>query len=145
MATAVAHAACDLRPVHACTTAPGIETAGVRKSELVLKRAPPPAFREPGSVRVIVPAGARRPAGVRAACARRPDSRVLARRYAAPPRGSKRSMPTPNERIAEVEVLFRAGNERMMEWTQTGTPAPRAKQLFFFCKWGVVAARPRSG
>src|SRR4051812_24882781 len=114
MSTAVAHAACDLRPVHACTTAPGIETAGVRKSELVLKRAPPLAFREPGSVRVIVPAGRAAAGRVRAACRHAPRVASARTRYAAPPRGSKRSMTTPNERIAEVEVLFRAGNERMM-------------------------------
>src|SRR3954470_8483523 len=96
MSTAVAHAACDLRPVHACTTAPGIETAGVRKSELVLKRAPPPAFREPGSVRVIVPAGAPPPAGVRAACVRRPDSRALARDM--PPRHGYQRFDVDSER-----------------------------------------------
>src|SRR3954451_7656656 len=57
-------------------------------------------------------------------------------RYAAPPRGSKRSMPTPNERIAEVEVLFRAGNERMMEWTENRERAAGGEQLVFFCECG---------
>ena len=45
-------------------------------------------------------------------------------------------MPTPNERIAEVEVLFRAGNERMMEWTENRERAARGEQLVFFCECG---------
>lgn len=45
-------------------------------------------------------------------------------------------MPTPNERIAEVEVLFRAGNERMMEWTENQERAARGEQLVFFFECG---------
>ena len=45
-------------------------------------------------------------------------------------------MPTPNERIAEVEVLFRAGNERMMEWAENRERAAGGEQLVFFCECG---------
>jgi hypothetical protein len=52
-------------------------------------------------------------------------------------------MPTPNERIAEVEVLFRAGNERMMEWTENRERAARGEQLVFFCECGRRGCKAR--
>jgi hypothetical protein len=52
-------------------------------------------------------------------------------------------MPTPNERIAEVEVLFRAGNERMMEWTENQERVARGEQVVLFCECGRRGCRDR--
>ena len=45
-------------------------------------------------------------------------------------------MSTSNERIAEVEVLFRAGNERMMQWPENQERAARGEKLVVFCECG---------
>jgi hypothetical protein len=54
-------------------------------------------------------------------------------------------MSTPNERIAEVEVLFRAGNERMMEWPENQEAAARGEKLVFLCECGRRGCKAQVG
>jgi len=50
-------------------------------------------------------------------------------------------MSTRNERIAEIEAVFRAGNERMNEWPENRERARRGKPLVFFCECGRRSCR----
>jgi hypothetical protein len=43
-------------------------------------------------------------------------------------------MATRNERIAEIEALFRAGNDRMMAWPENEERARRGETLTFLCE-----------
>ena len=52
-------------------------------------------------------------------------------------------MPTANERIAEVEVLLRAGHERMIEWPENQERAARGEKLVFFCECGRRGCKAR--
>jgi hypothetical protein len=45
-------------------------------------------------------------------------------------------MASRNERIAEVEVLFRAGNERVMAWPENQERAALGETLMAFCECG---------
>jgi hypothetical protein len=45
-------------------------------------------------------------------------------------------MATRKERIAEIEVLFRAGNERMMAWPENQERVALGEPLVFFCECG---------
>ena len=45
-------------------------------------------------------------------------------------------MTNREERIAEIEVLFRAGNERMAAWPENQERAARGETLVFFCECG---------
>jgi hypothetical protein len=45
-------------------------------------------------------------------------------------------MATRRERIAEIEVLFRAGNERMRAWPENEERAARGERLVFLCECG---------
>jgi hypothetical protein len=50
-------------------------------------------------------------------------------------------MATRNERIAELEVLFRAGNERMMAWREMQERAALGEPLMFLCECGRRGCR----
>jgi len=52
-------------------------------------------------------------------------------------------MATHNERIAEIEVLFRAGNDRMAEWPEHREASERGETLMFFCECGVLGCRKK--
>jgi hypothetical protein len=52
-------------------------------------------------------------------------------------------MPTRNERIAEVEVLFRAGNDRMFAWEESQERVAQGESLTFFCECGDRRCRQR--
>src|SRR3954471_12985014 len=45
-------------------------------------------------------------------------------------------MSTQNERVAEIEVLYRAGNDRMLAWEERQAAAIRGERLLFFCECG---------
>jgi hypothetical protein len=46
------------------------------------------------------------------------------------------SMTGDRQRIAEIEALFRAGNDRMMGWEERRQAAVRGERLTFFCECG---------
>ena len=50
-------------------------------------------------------------------------------------------MTTHNERIAEIEVLFRAGNDRMAAWPENRERIEHGEALPFFCECGHLRCR----
>ena len=50
-------------------------------------------------------------------------------------------MTTHNERLAEIEVLFRAGNDRMASWPENRERMQRGETLPFFCECGLMGCR----
>ena len=52
-------------------------------------------------------------------------------------------MPTRNERIAEVEVLFRAGNDRMFAWEESQERVAKDESPTFLCECGDRRCRQR--
>jgi len=55
--------------------------------------------------------------------------------------GRHTSMPTRNERIAEIEVLFRAGNDRMIDWEENQARVRRGEAPAFLCECGRRSCR----
>src|SRR3954453_22596655 len=47
------------------------------------------------------------------------------------------------QRIAEIEVLFRAGNDRMLSWPEMQERAARGETLVCFCECGRRRCRKR--
>ncbi len=52
-------------------------------------------------------------------------------------------MPTRNERIAAVEFLLRAGNDRMFAWEESQERVAQGESLTFFCECGDRRCRQR--
>src|SRR4051794_7319092 len=52
-------------------------------------------------------------------------------------------MTTRNQRIAEIEVLFRAGNDRMYLWEENQVLVAQGKRLWFLCECGDRTCRKR--
>src|SRR3712207_5152857 len=50
-------------------------------------------------------------------------------------------MTTRNQRIAEIEALFRAGNDRMAGWAERQEQIDRGEALRFFCECGLLRCR----
>ena len=57
--------------------------------------------------------------------------------------GSHGTMSTQNERIAEVQALFRAGNDRMLEWEENREAAIHGERLTFLCECGRRSCHDR--
>jgi hypothetical protein len=54
-------------------------------------------------------------------------------------------MTTRNERIAEIEILFRAGNDRMFAWAESQERVAQGETLTFFCECGRRRCRQHIG
>jgi hypothetical protein len=82
--------------------------------------------------------GSRCPTSARCACTRPPLYRapVRSRLLHSVSAGTTAPMASRQERIAEIEVLFRAGNERMMAWPENQERAALGERLVLFCECG---------